>query len=157
VNNNVATNERGEYTGADGKLWHLNPRLTSEDIQDHEGPWLTCDGCNPVQVVRAGADEHGPFFQLGDLRREYAEAKAAADAAEERRKAASDKLKGALSEATNNAYRVSLHVDGYRPLNLTYVESWRLDTKALQAQHPAVYVEFAKRSGSWRLEESRAK
>lgn len=147
------TNDRGEFTDADGSLWHR----TAVVFSDHEGPWLTCDGCNPVQVVRAGADEHGPFFLLADQRREYAEAKAQADAADERLKAAKDKLKSALSEATNGAYRVSLEVPGFKPINLTYVESWRLDTKALQAQHPAVYVEFAKRSGSWRLEESRGK
>jgi hypothetical protein len=152
------TNDRGEYTAQDGKLRHLaQAPMPGNDQPEHEGPWLTCDGCNPVQVVRAGADEHGPFFQLEALRAEYAEAKAAADAAAERLKAVKAKLQTALTEATNGAYRASLHVPGYKPLNLTYVESWRLDTKALQAAQPAVYVEFAKRSGSWRLEESRGK
>ena len=153
-------NDRGEFT-ADGKLYHWP--LHSGELwggDRHEGPWLTCDGCNPVQVLRVDSlpvEPGGNVNRLEILRAEYAEAKAAADAADERLKAAKDKIKTALSEATNGAYRVSLDVPGYRPLNLTYVESWRLDTKALQAQHPAVYVEFAKRSGSWRLEESRGK
>ena len=156
------TNDRGEYTGADGKLYH-QASVTLDGALDgiaiHEGEWLKCDGCNPMRVVHIPAD--APWSDtvntLVDLRREYADASAEAKAADERLSAAKDKLKTALSEASAGALRAELRVAGYRPVTLIYTEPWRLDTKRLQAEQPAVYVEYAKRGSQWTLAEVRGK
>jgi len=37
-------------------------------------------------------------------------------------------------------------------LEVTYRESWRLDSKRLKADDPTTWVRYAKRSGSWRLD-----
>jgi len=150
------TNERGEFTGPDGKLYHLVGTPQDPGFATHQGPWLTCDGCNPVVVVEPQDDPATGTSRLIELRGRYAAAKQAADAAAETLKTATNKLKSALTEASGGAYRVTLKVEGFKPLNLTYVESWRINTKRFKAEQPAVYVEYAERSGSWRLEQSKA-
>lgn len=138
-------NDRGEYMSANGKLWHGT--VTGDE---HPGEWLKCDLCNPLHVVRApsGTD-------LEHLRMLYADAKAAADAAAEQLKTAKNKLQTALAEVSEGAYRAVLYVDGYKPVNLYYSEPWRLDSKRLQAEQPALYVEYAKRGSQWTMSESR--
>ena len=143
------SNDRGEWTAPDGKMWHR-----TADGSEHEGPWLTCDGCNPAVVVDVQPLE-APL--LVEARARYAEAKEAADAAAETLKGATSKLKAAITEASGGAYRTVLNVPGFKPVNLTYVESWRIDTKRLKAEQPALYVDYAERSGAWRLEQSRGK
>jgi hypothetical protein len=143
--------KRGEWTNAKGKLYHR-----TADGSEHVGSWLTCDACNPVQVVSVTPGFVGTTDNVfGYLRAEYAEAKQAADAAEERLKAAKGKLQTALSEATNGALRSALHVPGYKPLTLTYGERWTVDSKRLKAEQPLVYVTYAKLGHSWTLQESR--
>lgn len=154
----LAPEDRGEYTDAKGKLFHnvdTYPNGTLE-VTAHVGSWLTCDACNPVQVVQADHTT-GVFAQqeLALLRAEFAEAKQAAEAAEERLKAAKGKLQTKLSEATNGALRSALHVPGYKPLTLTYGERWTVDSKRLKAEQPLVYVTYAKLGSSWTLQESR--
>lgn len=145
-------NERGEFTGTDGQLYHLaHTDPPSLGRHTHEGAWLDCHGCNPPVVVTEPAVE----TRLGMLRMEYATAKDASAAAEERLKAVKGKLQTALSEATNGAYRSELRVPGFKPMTLVYTEPWTLDTKRLKAEAPAVYVEYAKRSSRWTLAESR--
>lgn len=152
----VRINDRGEYTAANGTLWHLTGGAASDP--DHEGAWLDCHGCNPPVVV-ALEDEPGklglnPLYQV---RAEYAVAKDASAAAEERLKTAKSKLQQALSEAANGAYRSELRVPGFKPMTLVYTEPWTVDTKRLKAEQPAVYVEFAKRGSRWTLAENRSK
>lgn len=152
--------KRGEGVDAKGKLFHLavvtvggDGNYEQETVQ-HVGSWLTCEACNPVQVVNANTvTEARPV--LIDLRAEYADAKAAADAADERLKAAKAKLQTALSEATNGALRSALHVPGYLPLTLTYGERWTVDSKRLKAEQPVTYVQYAKLGSSWTLQESK--
>ena len=150
------TNDRGEFTGEDGQLRHVANSEAGKFVPPlvHEGPWLTCDGCNPVVVLEPNVLE-AP--EIVAARARYAEAKEAADAAAETLKAATAKLKSAMTEASGGAYRAVLNVPGFRPMNLTYVESWRVDTKRLKADHPLLYVDLAERSGAWRLEQSRGK
>ena len=146
----LAPEHRGEWTDPKGKLHHR-----TADGSEHVGSWLTCDTCNPVQVVQPDTDTTGP--ELLFLRREYAEAKAAKERADEREAELKAKLKTALAEATNGALRSALHVPGYQPLLLTYGERWTVDSKALKADLPMVYVQFAKLGGSWTMTESKAK
>lgn len=150
------TNDRGEFTDAAGKLYHLVSSWPSgvEEVNTHEGPWLDCHGCNPPVVVDV-ADTTAAHGDLWDLRTEYAAAKDASAAAEERLKAVKSKLQTALSEATNGAYRSELRVPGFKPMTLIYTEPWTLDSKRLKAEQPAVYVEYARRSERWTLAESR--
>ena len=138
---------RGEFADGKGKLHHR-----TADGSEHVGSWLTCDTCNPVQVIQTGARAG-----LADLRAEYAEAEAEAKAAAERLAASKAKLKTALSEATNGALRSALHVPGYQPLTLTYGERWTVDSKALKAEQPLVYVQYAKLGGQWTMTETKAK
>jgi hypothetical protein len=144
----LAPEHRGEWTDPKGKLHHR-----TANGSEHVGSWLTCDTCNPVQVVGEPAVE----TRLGMLRAEYAEAKAAKERADEREAELKAKLKTALAEATGGALRSALHVPGYPPLLLTYGERWTVDSKALKADLPMVYAQFAKLGGSWAMTESKAK
>lgn len=139
----------------DGKTYHKTtiqradvPGVILEDVE-HIGPWLLCDTCNPVQVV----DAWTPYWRA--LRQEYDEAKKAEKAAAERAKSATDKLKAALAEATSNATRAALNVPGYKPLFLSYSEPWTVDTKALKAEQPLIYVQYAKQGTRWTLIEGK--
>ena len=91
--------------------------------------------------------------ELLQLHAEYWAAKEQEKAAEARAKTATDALKARLSEVADQTGRAELFGPGGRPLALTYVESWRLDTKALKAKDPETYVRYATKSGSWRLAE----
>lgn len=156
--NAVQTNDRGEFTDAAGKLYHnvqtLNRPDTIPTTVVHEGAWLNCDGCNPVVVVQVSQNT-GPKDQLTALRAEYAVAKAAEKDAKERAETATSKLKAALTEASGGALRSSLHVPGFKPLNLTYSEPWSVPAADLKAKYPAVYVELAQKGQRWTLAESR--
>ena len=143
--------QRGEWTDPKGKLHHR-----TANGSEHVGSWLTCDTCNPVQVLDA-VTYPDRWVDVKDLRAAYAEAKAAKERADEREAELKAKLKTALAEATNGALRSALHVPGYQPLLLTYGERWTVDSKALKADLPMVYVQFAKLGGSWTMTESKAK
>lgn len=154
--NDVQTNTRGEFSSpVDGRLMHLSPN--SQDAVDHEGPWLSCDGCNPVVVVEPKDDPATGTSQMIALRAEWSEAKAQERAAKERLDAAKAKLQAALAEASGGAYRATLVVPGFKNMNLTYSEPWALDTAALKIAHPAVYVEYAEKGSRWTLSESRGR
>lgn len=156
----LAPEQRGEWVDTrTGKLYHRPPGSNPDLDTPHVGSWLTCDACNPVQVVRADPSykpqQMEPEVLLAELRAEFAEAKAEADAAAERLKAVKGKLQTALSEATNGALRSALHVPGYRPLTLTYGERWTVDTPRLKAEQPVTYAAYAKLGSNWTLAESK--
>lgn len=149
--------QRGEWTAPDGKAYHTVPVTHpsyGEGTADHVGTWLTCDACNPVQVLDA-VTYPDRWVDVKDLRAEYAEAKQAAEAAAERFSAAKAKIRTALSEATNGALRSALHVPGFKPLTLTYGERWTVDAKALKAEQPLTYVQYARLGSSWTVAESK--
>ena len=152
------TNARGEYTGADGKLYHKLATDTGTGFGEmvHEGEWLKCDGCNPVVVVSFDG-QAPPDLTLIDLRGRYDVASAAAKKAEEELKAVKGKLQTALSEASGGAPRARLTVPGFKDMTLTYSEPWTVDTGRLKAEQPLVYVEYAKQGQRWTLAESRGK
>lgn len=92
--------------------------------------------------------------RLAALHAAYADAKAAVDAASEQLKAITDAIKVELTAVDPNERRFELlPAEGVtaRPLQLTYVESWRIDTARLKKEQPETYVRYAKKSGSWRL------
>lgn len=138
----------------DGKTYHTTEIDGAGEVV-HVGTWLLCDTCNPVQVVDAKDDLPDGTSTLVRLRTEYDEAKKAEKAAAERAKAATDKLKTALADATNNATRAALNVPGYKPLFLSYSEPWTVDTKALKAEQPLIYVQYAKQGTRWTLTEGK--
>lgn len=89
--------------------------------------------------------------RIAQLHREYHEAKAEADAANQRLRAVTDALKAELVGTDPQTRLITLTSPGVLPLRLTWVESWRMDTKRLKAEKPDVYVTYAQQSGSWRL------
>ena len=92
--------------------------------------------------------------RLAALHAAYADAKAAVDAAGEQLKAITDAIKVELTAVDPNERRFELvPANGVqaRPLQLTYVESWRVDSTKLKREDPETYVRYAKKSGSWRL------
>lgn len=161
--NDVQTNDRGEFF-AEGKLYHETLLVQNGETVTtaHEGPWLNCDGCNPVAVVSVPADLHAQTplaVTLVALRVEWGEAKAQAKEIKERVDTATAQLKAAIAEASGNATRAALHVPGFKPMTLTYTEPWQFDMDALKASEPETYVKYAhkKSNGQWTLSESRVK
>lgn len=147
----LAPEHRGEWTDAKGKLYHR-----TADASEHVGSWLTCDTCNPVQVVQPTDDPATGTSRMIALRAEYAAADKAAKAAAERLATAKAKLKTALTDATGGALRSALHVPGFPPVLLTYSERWTVDSKALKAEQPVIYVAYAKQGTAWTLTEGKA-
>lgn len=96
--------------------------------------------------------------RLASLHAAYADAKAAVDAAGEQLKAITDAIKVELTAIDPNERRFELRpANGVtaRPLQLTYVESWRLDSTRMKREQPETWVTYAKKSGSWRLAEGK--
>lgn len=93
--------------------------------------------------------------ELAQLHALYADAKSRAASAAEDLKTITDAIKLKLSESSPGAAKVDLipanGVDA-PALRLNYVESWRVDARKLKAENPEVYVQYAKKSGSWRLD-----
>lgn len=104
----------------------------------------------PVPQVRPRAAS-----KLADLHAQYVGAKAASKAADEELKAITDAIKLELSKAAPDQTQVDLiPANGVvaPALRLNYVESWRIDSKKLKAENPETYVQYARKSGSWRLD-----
>jgi hypothetical protein len=101
----------------------------------------------PYTLVTAPADT-----RLAQLQEQYAQAKADADEANSRLKAITDALKVELTTVAPEQARIQLVGGEGRPaLRLAYSESWRVDAKRLKAEQPVLYVQYAKKSGSWSL------
>jgi hypothetical protein len=93
----------------------------------------------------------GKDTRLEQLHASYADAKARADEAATQLKVITDAIKSEIQTQTPGVQRFELRSQVGPPLALTYVESWRLDSKRLKAEHPLVYVTYAKKSSSWTL------
>lgn len=89
--------------------------------------------------------------RLADLHASYADAKARADEAAAQLKVITDAIKAELQTTVPDATRVELRSQNGPALSLNYVESWRLDSKRLKAEHTELWVRYAKKSGSWTL------
>lgn len=133
--------------------------LSSHEVVDsigakwtHPGPKDACTApdCAAVPVVNY---EQGS--KLEQLHAEYHRRKAVADAASKDLKGIVDTIKVELATAAPEQPKVELHGPAGAPLAMTYVESWRLDSKTLKDEQPLIYVTYAKKSGSWKLEAKR--
>lgn len=108
----------------------------------------------PVVEAQPRAVQPKSNSRLAQLHAAYADAKAAVDAADKALKAITDAIKVELTAVDANERRFELlPAKGVaaRPLQLTYVESWRLDSTRMKKENPELYVTYAKKSGSWRL------
>lgn len=106
----------------------------------------------PIPETEPMLLQPGEDDKLTALHAEYAAAKAQRDAAEERFKTVSDRLKTALFEAIpEGERRIELRSVGGRPLRLVHSESWRIDSTRLKRESPETYVRYAKKSESWSL------
>lgn len=94
-----------------------------------------------------------PDSRLEQLLATYADLKPQADEIAERLKTVTDGIKAELIAASpDGTRRINVtHPVLAVPLRLSYVESWRLDTKRLKTEHPAVYVAYATKGGKWEL------
>lgn len=82
----------------------------------------------------------------------YEPLKAAAEEAAGRFRDLTDAIKAEATAANPGVTAMSLSgAPGLPPLNLTWVESWRIDSKALKEAEPLTYVRFARKSGRWEL------
>lgn len=114
---------------------------------------------HPVTDAPLQVEPHADS-RLAQLHAAYADAKAAVDAASEQLKAITDAIKVELTAVNPNERRFDLMpAEGVtaRPLELRYVESWRVDSTRLKKEDPVTYATYAKKSGSWRLAEGKAK
>lgn len=89
--------------------------------------------------------------RLAQLHAQYADAKAAADAASATLKAITDAIKLELTQAAPEETKVALVSDNGPRMTLTYSETWRFDSTRFKREDPETYVRFAKKSGSWTL------
>ena len=89
--------------------------------------------------------------RLAQLQAQSPAATAAADAAAKRLKDITDAIKVEMTQAAPGAAKLELVGSGGPALRLSYVETWRLDSTKLKAEHPETYVRYAKKSGSWTL------
>lgn len=89
--------------------------------------------------------------RLEQLHAAYESAKAEADGAAERLKAITDGIKLELAKAAPEQPFVELVGPAGVVLQLTWSESWRVDSRKLKAEDPETYVRYAKKSGSWSL------
>lgn len=88
-----------------------------------------------------------PDSRLDQLLALYDELKAAAEQAEARFDEVNTAIKAELAGRVAQGRPVEVsHPALARPLRLTYVESWRIDSKGLKAADPATYVKWAKKS-----------
>lgn len=93
-----------------------------------------------------------PGGRLSDLLAAYAALKPQVDELTGRLDAIKDAIKAELTSSAPDARSVEVrHPALASPLRLSYVESWRIDTKALKADAPETYVRYAVKSGRWEL------
>lgn len=83
----------------------------------------------------------------------YAQADADVKAAEDRRKDLRDQLLLAWAEGQgDHPGEITTSMHGARAtVSVGRVESWRVNTAALKAEHPEVYAAYARKSTSTRL------
>lgn len=91
--------------------------------------------------------------RLEQLAAQYDELKAAADEAAKAFDAVKDGIKAELSQLApgeSDVVLTSALLDA--PLRMSQRVSWGLNTKALKAEQPELYVKYATQRTSWRLE-----
>lgn len=103
-------------------------------------------------VVRPPADT-----RLDQLAAEYASLKPLADEYKARLKTIVDGIKSELVQLHPNQSEILLiGTTTPLPLRVQAVTKWQLDTKALKAENPGLYVAYARRATSWELRQVEA-
>lgn len=93
-----------------------------------------------------------PGTRLEELMARYAALKAEAEGAAGRLKDLTDAIKAEATGAYPGVTALTLSGGpGLPSLALTWVESWRVDAKALKEADPRTYVTYAVKSGRWEL------
>lgn len=93
-----------------------------------------------------------PGGRLEDLLATYAHLKPEVDELTARLKSVTDAIKVELTAQAPGVSKIDVaHEALPTPLRLSYVESWRLDSKRLKAENPLVYVTYASKGGRWEL------
>jgi hypothetical protein len=93
-----------------------------------------------------------PDSNLGRLCSAYKLAKPRADQAAKALEQIVDAIKVELTNAAPGETSVDLTADVLeRPLRMTCVQSWYVDSKRLKAEDPYTYVKWAKKRTVWKL------
>lgn len=93
-----------------------------------------------------------PGSRLEALLASYEAEKAASDEASARFRNVTDAIKAEATHLFPGATALTLAGGPGMPvLAITWVESWRVDTKAMKESDPLTYVRYAKKSGHWEL------
>lgn len=93
-----------------------------------------------------------PNTRLEQLFAMYSGLKAESDEAAAKLKTVTDAIKVELTALAPGAQKIGADASHLGlALELSYVESWRVDAKALKAGDPVTYVTWARKSGSWVL------
>lgn len=98
-----------------------------------------------------------PNSRLSQLCAEYATVEPEAYRMNNRLEELRSAIKAELSQALPDGDHAIILNNEYlaQPLRLRSEQAWRLDTKAFKAAHPHLYVEFAVKGTSWKLEKVR--
>lgn len=110
---------------------------------------------NVTHLFRASITAE-PGSRLEQLQEARAALKASVDAGQVELKNLTDAIKVELTQLAPGHRKITLQGTASAPaLSLTYVESWRLNTKALKADPVGVqyYAKYAEQSGSWVLKD----
>ena len=107
---------------------------------------MTSPPSAPAPVVRPALGS-----RLDALAAEYAQLQPQVEALNERLKAVSDGIK---TELAGTGAEATLLSSPHLPflLKVALTERWVMDSKRLKAEHPALWVTYAKKSHSWRLD-----
>jgi hypothetical protein len=94
--------------------------------------------------------------RLEQLHALYETTKARKDEAEKAHQAVVDAIKAEVSsQLPDGATSATLSGNAGPTLAMTYVETWRFDSKRFKADDPHTYVRYAKKSGGWKLEKAK--
>jgi hypothetical protein len=94
--------------------------------------------------------------RLEQLHALYEAKKAAKDQAETELKAVTDAIKREMYELLpEGATSATITGQAGPTLAMTYVETWRFDSKRFKADDPHTYVRYANKSGTWKLEKAK--
>lgn len=99
-----------------------------------------------------------PGSRLEQLLAQYDAVEAEASEAEARFETLKAAVKAELSTAAvEGATRIAVNAPTLRaPLQMAYVESWRIDAGRLKVEDPLTYVKWAKKSGHWELRRAKS-
>lgn len=101
----------------------------------------------PIPVVTAQSGS-----RLEQLAAEYERAHTAASSAKKILEDVVNAIKVELTNAQPGQPKVDFHSTALeKPLRMTAVTSWRVNTDKLKAEHPLVYVACARQGTTWKL------